>query len=227
MQRRERDLRGADEEQLVVGEPVDLLLGVGQEARAEERLLAHEHRRDHRLEALRAQALERPAHERELEQHEIALEVGEPRAGEARARLHVDQRAGELEVVGCGAAARLADRTDHGVGVGRIGARQVRQGAQRGRQLGVDRRKLLLELLLTLAGLAHPRDRVRRVRAGPLGGGDRLRRLVLGGTQRLELREAPRAGARRARAPDRRAPPPPRLAAPAPRERRQVARGSA
>ena len=75
-----------DEIEVVVGQAVDLLLGVGQEARAVERALAHEHRRDDRLEAVLArQRLERVAHERELEHHEVALEVGEARAGQTRA----------------------------------------------------------------------------------------------------------------------------------------------
>ena len=46
-----------------------------------------------------AQLLHRPAHERELEQDEVALEVGEARARQARAALHVDQLAGQLEMV--------------------------------------------------------------------------------------------------------------------------------
>ena len=48
---------------------------------------------------LPAEQLERPAHERELEQHERALQVGEARAGDARARLHVDEAAEQVEVV--------------------------------------------------------------------------------------------------------------------------------
>ena len=43
-----------------------------------------------RLEAVAAEHVEPPAHERQLEQHEVALQVGEARAGDARARLHVD-----------------------------------------------------------------------------------------------------------------------------------------
>ena len=74
VQRRERDLGGADEVEVVVGQVVDLLLGVRQQAGPEERLLAHEHRRDHRLEALAGELLHRPPHERELEQHEVAAQ---------------------------------------------------------------------------------------------------------------------------------------------------------
>ena len=110
MQRGERDLGRADEVQVVLGQVVDLLLGVGQHARAVERLLAHEHRRDDRLEAVAAQLLERPAHERELEEHEVAAQVGEARARQPRAALHVDALAGELEVVAAGLRRRRRPR---------------------------------------------------------------------------------------------------------------------
>ena len=47
VQRRQRDLGGADQEQLGIGvrDGVDLLARLGEEAGADERLLAHEHRR--------------------------------------------------------------------------------------------------------------------------------------------------------------------------------------
>ena len=61
------------------GRRVDLLLGVRQEARAVERPLAHEHRRDHRLEAVVAELLQRPPHERELDAHELPEQVREAR----------------------------------------------------------------------------------------------------------------------------------------------------
>ncbi len=61
MQRGERDLGGADEVQLVLGQAIDLLLGVGQEAGAVQRALAHEHGRDHRFEALAAQLRAEPS----------------------------------------------------------------------------------------------------------------------------------------------------------------------
>ena len=91
MKRCERDLGGADEEQLVLGQTVDLLLCVGQEAGSIQRALAHEHRGDHRLEAMGAQLLQRPAHERQLEHHEVAFEIGKARAREPGAALHVEQ----------------------------------------------------------------------------------------------------------------------------------------
>ena len=99
VQRGERNLGGAHEEELIRREAVDLLLGVGQEAGAVQRPLAHQHRRDHRLEAVRAQLLEDPPHQRQLEHHEVAFEVGEARARELGGVIHVDQRPGQLQVV--------------------------------------------------------------------------------------------------------------------------------
>ena len=75
--------------------------------------------------------LQRPAHERELEQHEVAAQVGEARARQPRAALHVDRVAGELEVVAAASPARgLADLAEDGVLVrrGRVG--QVRAAAR-------------------------------------------------------------------------------------------------
>ena len=119
MERGQRHLGGADQIQVVVGQPVDLLLGVGQHAGADQRALAHEHRRDHRLEALLDQLGQRVLDERELEQHQPAAQVGEARAGQSGAALHVDHRPGQLEVIAAGAPG-LADLTQHRVGGGRI-----------------------------------------------------------------------------------------------------------
>ena len=79
VQRCERHLGGPDEIQIVVLEPVDLLLGVGQEPGAVERALAHEDGRDHGLEARRAERLQRVADERELQEDELSAQVREPR----------------------------------------------------------------------------------------------------------------------------------------------------
>ena len=77
MQRRERHLAGADEEQLVrrrrrtpgaVGREEPGLL---------HRVLAHQHRRDDRREPLADQLARHPLHERELEQHRLAHQVRE------------------------------------------------------------------------------------------------------------------------------------------------------
>ena len=99
MQRGKRDLGGAHQIQLVLSHAVDLLLGVGQEAGPEERPLAHEHGRDHGLEATPAQLLEHPAHERQLEHHQIAFQVGKARARQARSAIHVDQGARQIQMV--------------------------------------------------------------------------------------------------------------------------------
>ena len=52
----------------------------------------------------------RPLHERELEHHEVAAQVGEARARQPRAALHVDPLAGELEVVAPGLRRRRRRR---------------------------------------------------------------------------------------------------------------------
>ena len=193
MQRRERHLGRARQVELVLGQRVDLLLGVGQEAGAVQRLLAHEHRRDDRLEALAAEQLERPAHERELEQHERALQVGEARARHARAGLHVDQAAEQLEVVAAGLA-RLADLAQHLVllGRGRVGRVRARRRA-RPASCSSTVADLGLELLHLGGDAAHLLDRGRRVLARALGLGDLVARRV------LRRRAAPRAAGRSSR----------------------------
>ena len=114
MERSQRHLGGADQVQVVVGEAVDLLLGVGQEAGSVQRALADEHRRHHGLESLAAEPLEREPDERELEHHEVPEQVGEPRPRQPRPALHVDPVAGELEVVPAGGAG-LPDLVQDGV----------------------------------------------------------------------------------------------------------------
>ena len=95
----------------------------------------------HRLEALPAELVHRPAHERQLQQHEVAAQVGEARARQARAALHVDPLAGQLEVVACLGRAPTASPTsrEHRV---LVGARSGRAGWAAARsaalQLGVD-----------------------------------------------------------------------------------------
>ena len=121
MQRGQRHLARADQVELVVGHAVDLLLGVGQEAGAVQRLLAHQHRRHHRHEALLLEQREHPLHERQLEAHERALEVDEARAGHARARLQVEVLAQQLHVVAARAAG-LALLAQHLVAGGALGS---------------------------------------------------------------------------------------------------------
>ena len=188
VQRRQRDLRGADQVQLVLGNAVDLLLGVGKHAGAEERLLAHEHRRDHRREAPLLEQRQRPLHQRELEPHERALEVGEARARHARPRLHVQVVAEQLHVVAPGPA-RLADLADHLV---RVGGARVWQVGQRHQHRGaplLHRAQLLVQLLLALGEPAHLGDRLRGVLTAALQLPDPLARLVLARAQVLQLRQ--------------------------------------
>ena len=75
----------------------------------------------------------RPAHERELEQDEVAAQVGEARARQPRAALHVDALAGQLEVVfGAGPApasptSRTTVSSSAAVGSGRLGSASERR----------------------------------------------------------------------------------------------------
>ncbi len=181
MQRRQRDLRGADQVQVVVGQPVDLLLGVGQEAGSVQRALADQHRRDDRLEPLAPQLLERESDERELEHHQVAAQVREPRPGQPRPALHVDPVAGELEVVLAGGAG-FPDLVQDRVLVGGVLGGQVRQRREHAVALGAHRVLLVAQLpaargergeLLALLGR-------RRALAA-------LARAVLLGAQLLEL----------------------------------------
>ena len=126
-----------------------------------------------------------------------------------RARLHVDHRAGQLEVI----AALGRDTQPHSrsdvvlVGGGRVG--RVRQRRLQRVELLLEPRDLGLELLDPRAHRLHRGDRLRRVGARALGLADRLRAGVALGLRLLELgpqrvqalaqRPAPRAAARRSR----------------------------
>ena len=201
MQRGERDLAGADEVQVVLGQVVDLLLGVGQEAGAVEGVLAHEHGRDHRLEAVAAQLLQRPADQRELEEDELGAQVGEARARQARRALHVDPLAGQLQVVARRRVhARLADLAHDGVLVGRARVGQVGQRAQRAAaarpRRGPGRLPAPWPAGPPRASRRSPRRRPRRP-CGPA----RSRRWPRSGARAApRARAGSRAGARRARA---------------------------
>ena len=168
MQRGERDLGGADQVQLVLGQRVDLLLGVGQEAGAVQRPLAHEHRRDHRLEAVALQLLQRPAHERQLEHHELAF-AGRRSASPTAAR-RAPCRSSRPPARGGRAAAKpssatLADLADELVLGSRRGGRvgQVGQRRERRLQLLLDRARARRSSCLDRAPRprASPRSRAR------------------------------------------------------------------
>ena len=136
MQAGQRHLGGAGEEELVLGDLVDLVAVAGQEAGPLQRLFADQDRRHHRLVPLGPDQLDREADQGQLQHHQVALEVGEAGAGEAGAGLHVDQaqRGADLEVVArleveLGALADLAqdDRVLLGHPVRRVGVGQVGQ----------------------------------------------------------------------------------------------------
>ena len=105
---RDRDLRRSGEVEAVGRELVDVRLVGRERARADQRLLAHEHRREHRDEPLRREPVEREAVEREREPRGVPDPVPEARAGHPRRALHVE--APDLEVVArLGERGRLAD----------------------------------------------------------------------------------------------------------------------
>ena len=196
MERRQRDLRGADQEQLVAGDLVDHLPLAGEEAGAEQRALANEHRRDHRNEPLAAEQLDREAHQRQLDHHQVAQQVGEARARGLARLLHLDPAVGEpqVEVVAdleleLRALADLPQ--DHGV-VLRGPVRSLRLGkvGKLGQELvalRLDLGQLGLELLHLGAHLAHLGDQGLGVLPGALRRRDLIRGAVLPGAPLLDL----------------------------------------
>ena len=185
VERRQRDLRGADQEQLVAGNLVDHLPLAGEEAGAVQRALADEHRRDHRNEPLAADQLDREAHQGQLDQHQVAEQVGEARARGLARLLHLDPAVGEAQVevvadleLELGALADLPQ--DHGVVLGRpfrsLWRRKVGKLGHELVALRLDLGQLGLELLHLGAHLAHLGDQ----RLGVLPGALRRRDLVGG-----------------------------------------------
>ena len=186
VQRRQRHLGGAGEVEVVVGHAVDLLLGVGQESRAVERLLADQHGRHHGHEPVRLQLGHRPADERQLEQDERALEVCEARSGHACARLQIHEPVEQLEVVRA-LAAGLPDLAQDLVLRRRRPVGQVGQRGERGVEALLHLAQLLVEGLLAIGALANRRDRLGGVLARALELTDPLAGLVLLGPQLLDL----------------------------------------
>ena len=101
VERGERDLGGSDQVEVVVAGRVDLRFVGGEEAGAVHGLLADEHRRDDRGEALAREELEREPHERELEPDARPGEVDESRAAGPGGAFDVEEleRAAEVDVV--------------------------------------------------------------------------------------------------------------------------------
>ena len=207
MQRGQRPPREVPTRYSVVGgQVVDLLLGVGQEAGPEQRLLAHEHRRDDRLEAVAAELLQRPAHERELEQDEVAAQVGEARPRQARRRAPCRSgrrpaRGGPWRPRPTRARRARRRRRPRRRRSGRAGsgasASAPCSSASTALELGVERPSRARDLLH--ARRSPPRRR--RPRAWPRR--SRPPAVVLLGAQPLDLRDQLAPAARRARAPRR------------------------
>ena len=153
----ERDLRRAGEVELVALDRVDVRAVGREEAGAVHRLLADEHRRQHRQVAVRRGAVEREPVEREREQRRVAEHVAEARAGQPGGALHVE--AADLGVLlRLCELRRLADPAElRGVLVGEAVRRRV---VRRVRQLGerrLARRVRFGQLLLGLLELLlHP-----------------------------------------------------------------------
>ena len=132
---------------------------------------------------LGADQLDREADQGQLEQHQVALEVGEARAGEPRRRLHLDQAqlGADLEVV-AGLEVELRpladlahdDRVLLGHPVGGVGVGQVGEGDGDPVEIGLDLLQLGLAGLDLLLQPLHPLHQVPGVAARLLGLADLL-----------------------------------------------------
>ena len=97
METAERDLRGSREVEALALHEVDVRVVRGEPAGADERFLAHEHRREDRHESLGHEPVEREPVERERDEGGVPDPEPEPRAGDARRPLHVE--AADLRVL--------------------------------------------------------------------------------------------------------------------------------
>ena len=214
----QRHLRGTDQVQLVVGEPVDLGGVRAEEAGALHHLGAHQRGRDHRREPGRVGLRHGEVHQREFELRADAGEEVEPGAGDLGTPVGVDgaQRRADLRVLPRVLdLRRRADRLEGDevvLAAGRdavlhdVGQRQVRPAQRR---LGVG-----------LLGLGGPDLGGQLLRAGQHGGALVGRGLRHGAADGASARPAARPPApRRPGAPRR-----PRAGCPrAPRRRRAAA----
>ena len=186
VERGQRDLRRPDQVELVRVRDVDVDLVGREEPAAEHRLLADEHRRDHRDEPVRRQDVERVPDERELHLHDVAQEVDEPRAagphgpfGVEHAELLTQHRVVlglEVERRGFAVAAHL-DRVLVREPVRRGPVRHVRGPGQHVGELGLDLLELRFELLELGRDRGHLGDQALLLVA--LGAADRLAHPVL------------------------------------------------
>ena len=191
----QRDLRGADEEELVALDLVDHLPLAREEAGAVERALPDQHRRHDRLEPLRADGFDHEPDQGELDHHQVAEEVGEPRPRGRRGLLDLDPPVLEAEVevvadleVEAGALPDLAEGDRVVLAAGRRdGMGEVRERRREPIAALLDLGELGLERLELAGDALHALDHVGGVVPGALPRGDLVRGLVLGGPPALDL----------------------------------------
>ena len=194
MQRRERHLGRAHQVQVVLGGLVDVHRVRRQETGAVHRLLTHEHRGDHRDEALLGQDVHGAADQRELDEREVAEQVDEPRAARAHRALDVEhaERGAQLHVILRREIERRHDvvvaadlhRVLVGEAVGARGVRHVGRAREQRVEVRLGLRQLRLELLQLGADGRDLGDQSLLLVAGRSP--DRLRGAVLCGPQLLD-----------------------------------------
>ena len=191
--RRQRHLAGAHEEEVVLLDLVDLVAIGREEPGLLHRLLPHEDGRHDRDEPFADERAGHPLHERELEQHRFAHQVGEAGAAhhDGLLALHPAHRLAERGVVERGWRGRVAhDAQDLTVVLTAVGHRRVGGVGhlQRERaQLGVEAGQVFLEALQLLLERARGGDLRRPFVGRSLA--DLLRRRVLPRAQLLDQRE--------------------------------------
>ena len=106
MVRRQRHLGGADQVEVVVGQVVDVLRGLAEEAGALHRGRLDQRRRDHQRQPVGRRGADRQVEQRQLQLGALAGEEVEPRARDLGAALDVDraEQLTQLEVVARGEA---------------------------------------------------------------------------------------------------------------------------
>ena len=166
MQARQRDLGRTGEIEPVRGELVDVCLVGGKRARADQRLLADEDRRQHGDEPLRGESVERQAVEREREQRRVAHPVAEAGARHPCGALHLEAPdlgvlARLVECRGLADPAHLGDVV-LGRSVGDVRMRQVGDAQREPVALGLGGRELLLGSAQLFLHLLHLRELLRR-----------------------------------------------------------------
>src|SRR5262245_14016027 len=186
----ERDLGGADQEELVPRHLVDHLALTRENAGPEEGTLADQNRRNRRFEALFTDQLGGEADQDELDHHQVAEQIGEARARRLGRRLHVDPAVAlaEIEVVERLEAELRAlpdlaqgDVVLLGFAIGRLGLRHVRQRDEKVLASRAELLELGLELLELRLQRARALAELRELGVVDLAG---LRRL-------LDLRRQP------------------------------------